>query len=187
MTPGSGVTPVKGVTVVRADGGRRTGSPPAPGHGGGFLEPPFCAIVTHEAAECPVAAKGFADMSRLRAWVALVLVAAVVLVPLAAGADQLPLPLEKKLAAGTTVVEYAGQHIRFSTPVPLLVRLEPVTATRIRLRFSAYPGVPSAASPSTTLSVFWEDFGNSIYEGAVPPETDPWDGLMLTEGGFIDR
>lgn len=128
-------------------------------------------------------------MSRMRAILALALVALVVLAPVAPSADQLPLPLEKKVVAGTTTIEYAGQHIRFTTPVPLLVRLEPVTSTRIRLRFHAYPGTPTSAyaSPATTLQVYWEDFGNEIYAGSVPPETDPWDGLMLTEGGFIDR
>ncbi len=121
---------------------------------------------------------------------ALILVFAVVAVPFAALSDQMATPVERKVPPGTTVVHYAGQDLRFTTPVALLVRLEPVTTTKIRLRVSAYPGTyppPAGSSAQTVLEIFWQNFGNSVYEGAVPPDTDPFEGILLTESGFTEK
>ncbi len=103
--------------------------------------------------------------------------------------DSLPLPLEKKVPAGESTIQYAGQTLRFTSSVPLYVRLEPVTETRIRFRVKVYPGHPIPTGPVGTaensLEIYWVNIGNDIYDGGISSETI--EGTLDTEGGFVDR
>jgi hypothetical protein len=103
--------------------------------------------------------------------------------------DSLPLPLEKKVPAGETVVEYAGQQLRFTTSVPLYLRLEPISATQIQYRVKVYPGNPIPNGPVGTaennLEIYWVNVGTNVYDGGAPSGTI--EGVLNTEGGFVDR
>ena len=105
--------------------------------------------------------------------------------------DSLPLPLEKKVPAGETVIVYAGQTLRFTTSVPLFVRLEPIppSSTLIQYHVRVYPGHPVPSGPVGTaensLQIYWVNFGTDVYEGGAPSET--LEGILNTEGGFVDR
>lgn len=103
--------------------------------------------------------------------------------------DSLPLPLEKKLPAGESTIQYAGQSFRFTSSVPLWVRLEPVSETRIQYRVKVYPGHPIPSGPVGTaenaLEIYWVNVGTDIYDGGVPSGTI--EGTLDTEGGFVDR
>ena len=113
---------------------------------------------------------------------------ALMLLPLAATSDQLPAPLEKTLMPGVTVIDYADQHLRFTTAVPLQLRLLPLDATHIQLQFRArgiqQPGGGSAPS-SQTVEIFWEDWNNDIYSGSAPEGW--WSGILATESGFTEK
>lgn len=104
-------------------------------------------------------------------------------------ADSLPLPVEKKIPAGETIVQYAGQSLRFTTTVPLFVRLEPLSQTRIQFRVRVYPGLPIPSGPAgsaeNSLEIHWLNFGTDIYEGGAP--SGIIEGILNTEGGFVDR
>jgi len=118
---------------------------------------------------------------------ALALVA--LLVPTVGLGDQLPLPLEKKLTAGTSNVTYYGQTLRFTTAVPLLVKLDAEGTNRIKLRVSLYPGTPLPNGPGTysseNLTIYWSNFSTDVYNGGLPSgELTTW---LDTEGGFVDR
>lgn len=103
--------------------------------------------------------------------------------------DSLPMPVEKKIPAGETVIQYAGQSIRFTTTVPLFVRLEPLSQTRIHFKVRVYPGQPMPSGPAgsaeNNLEIYWLNFGTDIYEGGAP--SDIIEGILNTEGGFVDR
>lgn len=112
------------------------------------------------------------------------------LVPSLGLGDELAVPIEKKIVAGTTTITYAGQNIRFTTPVALLVKLEPDGTTRIKMTVQIYPGTPMPDGPTTyadeTLNIYWTDYETDVYNGGVPV-TEPWTGYLNTEGGFVDR
>ncbi|HEX5131404.1 MAG TPA: hypothetical protein VFX92_02835 [Candidatus Krumholzibacteria bacterium] len=112
------------------------------------------------------------------------------LAPTLSFGDQLPLPLEKKLTAGTSTLNYWGQTFRFTSPVALLVRCEPETTTRFKMSVVIYPGTPQTNAPSSNtlqdLMIYWENFNTDVYTGGVPV-IDPWTGSFTTEGGFVDR
>jgi len=122
------------------------------------------------------------------ALVALTLLA--LLIPTTGFGDEMLVPLEKKVTAGTTLVNYAGQTFRFSTPVALLVKCDPLSPTRFKMTVSLYPGTPPphAVSGSTIdeLQIFWTNFNTDVYTGGVP-SSEPWTGTLNTEGGFVDR
>jgi hypothetical protein len=122
------------------------------------------------------------------ALMALVLVA--LLVPTIGLGDGMLLPLERKISAGTTTVTYGGQTLRFTTPVALLLKIDPESETRYRLTVSIYPGTPPPPSPTmtseSTLNIYWTDFDTEVYDGDVPI-ADPWTGCLNTEGGFVER
>jgi hypothetical protein len=103
--------------------------------------------------------------------------------------DSLPLPLEKKVPAGETIIEYAGQQLRFTTSVPLYLKLEPVTATQIHFRVRVYPGNPIPSGPVGTaennLVIYWINVGTDVYDGGAP--SGIIEGVLDTEGGFVDR
>lgn len=103
--------------------------------------------------------------------------------------DSLPMPLEKKLPAGETTIEYAGQQLRFTSSVPLFVRLEPISQTQIQYKVRVYPGHPIPSGPVGTaennLEIYWVNVGTDIYDGGAPSGTI--EGILNTEGGFVDR
>ncbi len=112
------------------------------------------------------------------------------LVPTVGLGDQMPLPLEKKITAGTSTVVYLGQTIRFTTPVALVVKFDAENTVRFRMSVAVYPGTPLPSGPSgasqNKVTIFWTNFGTEVYDGAVPAP-DPWTGSFNTEGGFVDR
>ena len=103
--------------------------------------------------------------------------------------DSLPLPLERKVPAGETVIDYAGQTIRFNSSTPLSVKLEPISLTQISFKVKVYPGTPLPSGPVGTaenvLKIYWVNIGTDIYDGGAPMETI--EGILNTEGGFVDR
>ena len=107
----------------------------------------------------------------------------------AAFGDSLPLPLEKKVPPGETVIEYAGQTIRFTSSTPLSLKLEPISLTQISFKVKIYPGTPLPSGPSgsaeNNLHIYWVNVGTDIYDGAAPLGTI--EGILNTEGGFVDR
>jgi len=113
------------------------------------------------------------------------------LIPTLGFGDSLPAPLEKKLPPGVATVTYAGQIFRITTPSALIVRWDPVSATQIRVRVSAYggAGLPSVepAAPASTLNIYWVNYSTDVYDGAVPPNGQFIDAVLSTEGGFVDR
>lgn len=115
-------------------------------------------------------------------------VLATVLLPLTVLADALPAPLEKKLSPGVHTISYAGQQLRFDSPVALLVRFEPLSTTQIKLLVNAY-GAPAAGGPQgssgTDVTIFWENFQSEVYSG--PPPTSDWLGILNTESGFTEK
>ena len=119
------------------------------------------------------------------------LLLAAVLLPLAALADQLPAPLEKKITPGITNIQYAGQDLRFTTSVSLIIRFDAVSATKIRLTVKTYgssgTGGPSAASSTSELSIFWENFSTDVYVGTAPSTSESWEGVLNTESGFTEK
>ena len=129
-------------------------------------------------------------MKRLLPRISIIALALVALLGVfSAFGQSLPLPLEKKVPAGTTTIEYAGQILRFTSSTPLYLRLEPVSLTKIQYRVRVYPGVPVPTGPVGTsennLNIFWVNTGTDIYEGGAPSET--LEGTLNTEGGFVDR
>lgn len=110
---------------------------------------------------------------------------AMLVTPLAIMAGQIPEPAEKKVVAGTTTIDYAGQTFRFTTPVALKVKFEPLSFTQLKLTVSPYAGsVPSSKSTST-VEIFWQDTSSEVYNGPVP---DPsWTGVLNSESGFTEK
>jgi hypothetical protein len=108
------------------------------------------------------------------------------LIPLTAVSEQLPLPLDKNLRPGVTVIDYMGQSLRFTTDVPLQVRLMPLDETRIKLQFRTPSGHDGSASGATlNLVIFWDNWGSDIYSGSPPAD---WETeILLTESGFTEK
>jgi hypothetical protein len=116
------------------------------------------------------------------------IVLAAVLMPFAVQADQLPAPLERKLVPGVTTVSYAGQTLRFMTAVPLILRLDPITITQIKITVRSYGSVSGPQGTSgTSLNIFWENWATDIYDGPPPPPSDPWEGIINSESGFTEK
>jgi hypothetical protein len=111
---------------------------------------------------------------------------ALLAVPFGVFADQIAAPVEKKVQVGTSVVHYAGQSLRFTTPVALIVKLSPVSATEFRLVVSEY-GANGPSAGYLVVEIYWEDFGSDVYTGPPPPESEPWDGVLNTESGFTEK
>jgi hypothetical protein len=119
--------------------------------------------------------------------VGITLVLALLVFPFAAVPQQLPIPAEESVAPGVSTIYYAGQALRFTTDVPLKVFLSAISPTRILLKFRAPSSyVPGGSSTSAKVEVYWENWSNEIYEGP-PPTTPPWEGILLTEGGFTEK
>ena len=103
--------------------------------------------------------------------------------------DSLPVPLEKKIPIGETLVVYAGQTLRFTTTVPLFLKLEPISATQIQFRVRVFPGLPIPSGPvgsaENSLEIYWVNVGTDVYDGGAP--SGIIEGVLNTEGGFVDR
>ena len=99
------------------------------------------------------------------------------------------LPLEKKIPVGETTIEYAGQALRFTTSVPLFVRLDAVSETRVQYKVRVQAGYPIPSGPAgssqNTVAIYWVNANTDIYQGGAPSGTV--EGILDTEGGFVDR
>jgi len=118
------------------------------------------------------------------------IVLAVLLLPMVLVADQLPAPLEKKIAPGITTIAYAGQNLRFTTDVSLVISFDALSATRIKLTVKLYgtsSSGPSAASGGSDLNIYWENFSTDVYTGPAPSTTQPWEGVLNSESGFTEK
>ena len=114
---------------------------------------------------------------------------ALLLCAVSAFGDGIQVPLEKKLPAGESNVEYGGQTIRFVSPVPLFVRFDSISPSQIQYKVRVQTGfaLPSApiGTSENTLAIYWVNFDTDIYTGGVPSGTI--EGILNTEGGFVDR
>jgi hypothetical protein len=110
------------------------------------------------------------------------------LLPLTLQADRLPIPVTTKVRPGVSDVRYAAQTFRFTTPVALVVRFEPVTTTTIKMTVRAYSQSSSGSQAplGTNLNIHWQDWGTDVYSGP-PPYESAWEGLLNTESGFTEK
>lgn len=114
------------------------------------------------------------------------LLLAIVLLPLGVFGDQLPAPMVEKVSVGTTVVQFYGQNLRFTTPEPLRVQLDPVDATHFRLTVRVMGGSGGPGAGYEILDIYWTDFGTTVYNGPTP-SGEPWTGVLNTESGFTEK
>lgn len=117
-------------------------------------------------------------MKRLFHGIALALVLAASVIAPVAIADEIPL---EKTSSGTWAVEYNGHHFRVNSTAPVKVRFELLSPTEIKLTFLA------ESSASGRVSIYWVEFQKYVYNGPIPQSTEPWEGTLNTEGGFVDR
>ena len=74
---------------------------------------------------------------------------AMLALPFAALAGERTLPITKKIQAGTTVVQYAGQSIRFVNPVPIVAKFSSTSDTAFDLEVWGYgTGRPGGQGPA---------------------------------------
>ena len=59
-------------------------------------------------------------------------------------------PMEKKLPAGESSVEYSGQTIRFNSSVPLFVRFDSLSPVRIQYKVRIQSGYALPSAPAGT-------------------------------------
>lgn len=111
----------------------------------------------------------------------------VVLLPIGAHGDQLPAPMVKKIPAGTTVVQYYGQALRFTTQDPLRLQFDPLSPETFRLTVRVMGGGSGPGAGYNVLDIFWTDFGTTVYNGPPPPSNEPWQGVLNTESGFTEK
>jgi len=116
------------------------------------------------------------------------MVLVLLVLPMGVMADQMLMPMEKKISAGTTVVNYAGQSLRFTTGIALVAKFDPVSDKNFRLTVHIYgtPPGPSAAS-GLEFELVWEDFQKEVYNGPPPPPGDPFSEIFLSESGFTEK
>jgi len=120
-----------------------------------------------------------------------VLTAGLVLVllamPLAVMSEQMLVPMEKKIPAGTTVVNYAGQSLRFTSPVSLVAKFQPISDVNFRLTVHVYGEPAPNASSGEFFELVWEDYQKEVYNGPPPPPSDPFSEIFLSESGFTEK
>ena len=104
--------------------------------------------------------------------------AACIGLPAASIAEELPL---EKISSGTWAVEYAGQHFKVASQVPVKLRFEYLSPTQIKLT------ITSEHVGGGKVTVYWEEFEKFVYQGPVPTSAEPFEGILNTEGGFVDR
>ena len=114
------------------------------------------------------------------------LLACLLIFPALAVSDQLPTPLDKTVLPGTTTIHYAGLNLRFTTDVPLRVKLMPLSTTEVGITVRTHGSVPvNPVSGNDSVEIFWEDFNESIYDG--PPMIGEWGGIINSESGFTEK
>lgn len=103
--------------------------------------------------------------------------------------DQILMPLETKVRVGETTVDYAGQSFRFTTSVPLFVRFDSISSSQIQYKVKVQAGYPIPSAPAGTVEnsveIYWVNSATDIYSGGAPSGT--LEGILNTEGGFVDR
>jgi len=118
------------------------------------------------------------------------LAALLVLLPLAASADQIEYhrPAEHSLQPGTHTIAYGGELLRFTTSVTLSVRFENPAPNRIKLIVRTRGTGGSGYGPEgTNLEIHWEDWDVTVYDGEAPPTSSGWEGILHTESGFTEK
>lgn len=90
------------------------------------------------------------------------------------------LPMEKRAAAGTVTLEYAGQSFRVNATAAVKIRFELINDTTIHLTLASDDSSPGK------VSIYWVNFAKYVYLGQIPL-SEPWTGDLNTEGGFVDR
>jgi len=90
------------------------------------------------------------------------------------------LPMEKRAAAGTVTLEYAGQSFRVNATAAIKIRFELLNDTTIHLTLATDDSSPGK------VSIYWINFSKYVYLGQIPL-SEPWTGDLNTEGGFVDR
>lgn len=112
-------------------------------------------------------------------------------VPALLDARQLAFPKDTTVLPGVTTLTYAGETLTFTTAVALQVKFRMPAAGQVEVMFrqhpnwAAWPAPPGAAPPAEELNIFWDDFGEDVFDGDAP---DPdWGGIVLTEGGWTEK
>jgi hypothetical protein len=93
-------------------------------------------------------------------------------------ADEMPL---EKSSGGYTTMTYDGQTFRVNASAVVKIRFEMVGTSSIKISLVSDDG----ASPGR-VSIYWVNFQKYIYLGQIPL-SEPWEGTLDTEGGFVDR
>jgi hypothetical protein len=114
---------------------------------------------------------------------------ALLLCAVSAFGDGIQVPLERKLPAGESSVEYAGQTIRFTSSLPLFVRFDSISPSQVQYKVRIQSGFALPSAPAgtleNTLAIYWVNVDTDIYNGGLPLDT--LEGILNTEGGFVDR
>ena len=97
--------------------------------------------------------------------------------PVASFAQEMPL---EKISSGTYTVLYGGQAFRVNAAVVVRITFEMISPTEIKV------AVVSATGATGRVTIYWADFDKYIFQG-MAPVSEPWEGTLNTEGGFIDR
>jgi hypothetical protein len=121
-------------------------------------------------------------MKNLSRRLALALGLAAVLWPVASFSQEVPVEEEVKGGGATSYLSYAGQTFKLTSSVPVKIKFESISLTRIHVEFKASTpgGIPGR------MSLYWVNFAVMVYQGEIPVD-EPWVGDLNTEGGFVDR
>ncbi len=114
------------------------------------------------------------------------LVLVLMVLPVAAMATAVAVPMEKKIAAGTTVITYGGQQLQFTTPIALVLKLEPVSEIEFKLTMSVYVGT-QVPRDSPDVDIDWQNRGERVYHGPPPHANHPFRGVFNSESGFTEK
>jgi hypothetical protein len=129
-------------------------------------------------------------MQTLRRFPLLALFLAVIFLPSLVLSDQLPTKVEKDILPGITYVTYGGQNFRFDTSVAIHVTFLQKAPNLIEMTFKVRSGEGMQSGPSSTsgaedITILWENWNSTIYEGAPP--SGEWVGMLNTESGFTEK
>ena len=129
-------------------------------------------------------------MRRLTGAIIVGLLVALLAVPVGLFAQQLPVPVEKSVFPGTTTLQYAGQTFVFTSSVQLRVSFKANTDKEIEITVRAAASrstdpYSSTGSQTEQLVINWKNFNEDIYNGNPP--TQPWTGVLNTEGGWTEK
>jgi len=118
-------------------------------------------------------------MTRLSRTLLVVFGLLLLIAPVASFGEEVPVEVEKKLAAGTSYVDYGDQNFRIVSTLPVTVTFETLTSFTIHLKLVG-------ESDAGKITIFWLNFERIVYQGPIPAPV-PWEGNLNTEGGFVDR